>query len=194
MRAWIASAASIGLFALLGSCSSGEPTEPTSQTDEELHKACGILCAQGCKLGGDCKCHCGPGTPCGTGVCAPKQTCCSGQPFPEPTCINGTICPISRAKYKKDIAYVDSSELAMLHDEIVGYKLATYRYKPEAADAKEHLGFIIDDVPQDPSVGADGEHVDMYGYTTMAVAALQVQAKQIADLQREMKQLQSRCK
>ncbi len=194
MRAWIASAASIGFFVLLGNCSSND-TEQTVQSAEELHKACGVLCAEGCKLAGDCKCHCpGNGISCGTRVCSPNQSCCVGQPFPEPTCINGSICPISRAKYKKDIAYVDSSELAMLHDEIVGYKLATYRYKREAADAKEHLGFIIDDVPQDPSVGADGEHVDMYGYTTMAVAALQVQAKQIADLQREMKQLQSRCK
>jgi hypothetical protein len=43
-------------------------------------------------------------------------------------------------------------------------------------------------------VAADGEHVDLYGYISMAVAALQVQAQEIAALRAEVKALKSRRK
>ena len=36
---------------------------------------------------------------------------------------------------------------------------------------------------------ANGERVDMYGYTTMSVAALQVQAREIAELRRQVEDL-----
>jgi hypothetical protein len=95
-------------------------------------------------------------------------------------------CPISRARYKKDIAYVADERLAALHDEVMEMRLATWRYKTEPDGARTHLGFIIDDDPASPGVDATGDRVDLYGYTSMAVAAAQVQGKRIASLEREI--------
>ena len=54
-------------------------------------------------------------------------------------------------------------------------------------------GFIIDDVVPSPAVQQSGERVDMYGYQTMAVAALQVQARELAALRREVEELKATC-
>jgi uncharacterized small protein (DUF1192 family) len=66
--------------------------------------------------------------------------------------------------------------------------LASYRYK-QAEDAGPQLGFIIEDI--EPSVAVSGDHVNMYGYLSMAVAAIQVQQEQIASLQRELERLRA---
>jgi hypothetical protein len=110
-------------------------------------------------------------------------------PFATPTCWSGLACPISRRKYKKDISYVESAEADRLSDELKSFRLARYHYKNDAPGTPSHLGFIIDDVAPSPSVTADGEHVDLYGYTTMAVAALQLQAREIAALEHEVETL-----
>ena len=65
--------------------------------------------------------------------------------------------------------------------------LARYRYKTEPASEQKHLGFIIDDQPAEcPAVASDGNHVDLYGYTSMPLAAIQEQQKQIDDLKRQL--------
>ena len=93
-------------------------------------------------------------------------------------------CPISRAKYKQDVHYLAAPDLARYRDELLAMKLATWRYKHDPS--KERLGFIVDD--NEGSVAVDGQRdlVDLYGYTSMAVATIQLQAQQIADLQREL--------
>jgi hypothetical protein len=96
-------------------------------------------------------------------------------------------CPISRARYKQDIEYLDARQLREYHAQLMNMPLASYRYK-NAPDAPQ-LGFIIDDV--EPSVAVAGDGVNMYGYLSMAVAAIQVQAKQIETLQRELADLRS---
>ena len=53
------------------------------------------------------------------------------------------------------------------------------------------LGFIIDDVGPGPSVAPNGQTVDLYGYTSMAVATLQVQAQEIAELKAELAALKA---
>ena len=58
-------------------------------------------------------------------------------PFPEPTCINGTICPISQRKHKKDISYLTDDDRQRLNDELLGFRLATYRYKSESASERD---------------------------------------------------------
>jgi hypothetical protein len=98
-------------------------------------------------------------------------------------------CPISRARYKHDIRYLPGAELARVHDDLVTMRLATWRYNHEGAEAREHLGFIIDDNPESPSVDASGDHADLYGYTSMAVAAIQVQEKAIAAQQKQLEAL-----
>jgi hypothetical protein len=93
-------------------------------------------------------------------------------------------CPISRAKYKQDIHYLAAPDLARYRDELLAMKLATWRYKHDPS--KQRLGFIIDDNESSAAVDGQRDLVDLYGYTSMAVATIQLQARQIADLQREL--------
>jgi hypothetical protein len=97
-------------------------------------------------------------------------------------------CPISRARFKQEIDYLSAQELHAYHDQLMSLPLASYRYK-HAPEAGPQLGFIIDDV--EPSVAVSGDHVNMYGYLSMAVAAIQVQQAEIAALQRELVQLRA---
>ena len=95
-------------------------------------------------------------------------------------------CPISRQKYKTDIHYLDEAGLEKYAGELSKVKLATYKYK---TGGPTRLGFIIED--HEPSVSIDSEHdmVDLYGYTSMAVAALRMQEKQLAALQQQVREL-----
>ena len=102
-------------------------------------------------------------------------------------------CPISQRQHKKDISYLSETDRQRLNDELMSFRLATYRYKSEPATDREHLGFIIDDVAPSPAVLQTGERVDMYGYQTMAVAALQTQAIEMVKLRRELDELKSTC-
>ena len=63
------------------------------------------------------------------------------------------------------------------------------RILPGASPAT-HLGFIIDDVEPSPSVAENGNTVDLYGYASMAVAAVQTQAREIAELKAAVTSLQ----
>jgi hypothetical protein len=92
-------------------------------------------------------------------------------------------CPISRARYKDDIHYLTEGEVSAVAEQLLATPLATFRYKSDAV-GHDQVGFIIDDVEPSPSV--DGDHVNLYGYTSMAVAALKVQAAQTQLLQREL--------
>src|SRR4029077_18109569 len=97
-------------------------------------------------------------------------------------------CPISHCKYKDDVQYVDAAGLQQLHDDTLGIRVATYKYKPQVADPNpKHLGFIIEDrPPQSPAVDWSHERVDLYGYLSMVVATMQVQENEIAELRREL--------
>lgn len=116
--------------------------------------------------------------------CDVKLRCAASDPRMSP---GG--CPISRARFKKDIHYLGPDELARYYEELLQLKLATYRYRPPALD-RTRLGFVLDDA--ESSVAADPERdlVDLYGYTSMAVAALKVQALQIERLQKQVDALQ----
>jgi hypothetical protein len=100
---------------------------------------------------------------------------------------SGSACPISTKKYKTGIDYVDDAELQQLHDEMLGVKLATYKYTGQVADPDPtHLGFIIEDNPQSLAVDRAHHRVDLYGYVSMVVATTQVQEKEIAELRKEL--------
>jgi hypothetical protein len=98
-------------------------------------------------------------------------------------------CPISLASAKKDIRYLDPGALRSTADEALSLQLATWRYRSEPNDARTHLGFVIDDRPTSPAVAADGGHVDLYGYTSLAIAAIQVQQAEIEALRAEVETL-----
>jgi hypothetical protein len=110
--------------------------------------------------------------------------------------VNG--CPISRARHKDGIDYLDQKELEAVRDELLGMKLARWHYTQEPAGTKPHLGFMIDDQPNSAAVRPNGEQVDLYGYTSMATATIQVQQKQIEKLEGELEKLKKtverRCK
>ncbi len=114
--------------------------------------------------------------------CGVVMVCAASDPHKAP---GG--CPVSTRKYKDGIEYVSSTELQQLHDETMGIRLATYRYKPQVADpGPTHFGFIIEDNLQTPAVDPMHDRVDMYGYVSMVVAAMQVQEKEIAELRAQV--------
>ncbi|MBK8254233.1 MAG: hypothetical protein IPK82_16390 [Polyangiaceae bacterium] len=101
-------------------------------------------------------------------------------------------CPISLASAKQDIAYLTDADRERIRTDLTTMPLATWKYKREGRGEKEHLGFIIDDQPtSSPAVRPSGERVDLYGYTSMAVAAIQAQDKEIAALKEEIKALRA---
>ena len=92
-------------------------------------------------------------------------------------------CPISRARYKQDVSYLDDQALRRVHDRVLHMPLASYSYK-HAPAAGPQLGFIIEDI--EPSLAVQGDQVNLYGYLSMAVAAIQVQQREIDALRLEL--------
>jgi outer membrane murein-binding lipoprotein Lpp len=105
--------------------------------------------------------------------------CTGDRTEPEPNATEAT----SSRRFKEDIAYVSPAELDRLKDALVGVRLATFRYK---GDKTRHLGFILEDSPDIPASDMPRSRVDLYAYTSMAVAALQIQAKQIEQLEADV--------
>ncbi|MFO0696335.1 MAG: hypothetical protein U0230_22405 [Polyangiales bacterium] len=114
--------------------------------------------------------------------CNAHLTCASSDP--------ATQCPISLRSAKRDIHYLDDRERAEAARALEGVRLARYRYRDEPGDAPDRLGFLIDDqAPGSPAVLPNGQRVDLYGYTSLAVAAIQTQAASIEALEREVEAL-----
>jgi len=132
------------------------------------------------------------GDPCSTegASCDPMDSCNSHMVCArtDPRLAPGG-CPISRREFKRDIRYVTPEDRSRLSHEILGVRLATYRYR--AAPEREHLGFIIEDQEPSASIDSNRDMVDLYGYTSMAVAALQTQAEEIAALRRQLDELRA---
>ena len=117
------------------------------------------------------------------GLPQPGRKTCHGSPV-SLTCDDGSI---SRREFKKDISYIKSEERAELANEALSTSLARYHYRDEPGEQKRHLGFIIDDQPgSSPAIASDETHVDEYGYTSMLLAAVQEQQRQIDELKREL--------
>ncbi len=132
-----------------------------------------------CGCGGKSLCEC-------IGTCACGNFACTSG-----TSSMGCNGPISRREFKTDVAYVNEQQRASLAREALETRLATYRYKSEPEGAQPHLGFIIDDAPAgSPAVQADRTHVDLYGYTSMLLATVQQQQKQIDALKKQVDDLE----
>ncbi len=129
--------------------------------------------------------------------CTSGQVCCCGGPTVKCECDLASKCSgggyISRRAFKTDIDYVDDQEREALAQQALRTRLAEYRYKAEPASARRHLGFIIDDQPDpSPAVQADRTHVDEYGYTSMLLATVQQQQKEIDALRTRVDALQKK--
>jgi hypothetical protein len=133
-------------------------------------------------------CRCGnTGASCSApDICgAPNRVCGVG-------CCGSTVtCPKSRRAEKRDIETVSEPDRLRLYDELRAIQLRTYRYKSEPASAPRRLGFIIDDTRAPEAINADGNTVNLYGYISMAVAALQTQAKELEELRAKVKRLEN---
>ncbi|MBS2019486.1 MAG: hypothetical protein JST00_41875 [Deltaproteobacteria bacterium] len=128
-------------------------------------------------------CAIGPPSECGQTILA-----CNGKNWEMPR----NECPASTEKAKREIAYVTQRDARALRDDLLRVQLATYRYK---SDSSHHLGFIIEDMPPgSPAVLESRDHVDLYGYVSMAVAAIQVQQAQIEKLESELAETKRSCK
>jgi hypothetical protein len=103
----------------------------------------------------------------------------------------GSGCPISRRVFKRDIRPVDDGGLQRLYDELRKIELTTYQYKTEPPSSPRRLGFIIDDTKTPYPINPDGNSVDLYGYMSMAVAAIQVQSREIESLKAEVSNLRA---
>jgi hypothetical protein len=115
--------------------------------------------------------------------CNRNLVCASSDP--------AVVCPISKRIYKTDIRYLSPQETDAVRDDLLTMPLATWEYTAEGAGATTHLGFVIDDVPESPAVSESGDTVDLYGYTSMAVAALQAQQREIEALRAEVDALKA---
>jgi hypothetical protein len=103
-------------------------------------------------------------------------------------CNNGTV---SARAFKEDVSYLSDDERTALARQTLGIQLARYRYKNEPPMARRRLGFIIDDQPNpSPAVLDDRTHVDEYGYTSMLLATLQQQARELTELRRRVELLE----
>lgn len=101
-------------------------------------------------------------------------------------------CPISLRRYKEQIRYLSPEQRAAMADALMGVKLANYQYKGAEGATAERLGFLIDDLPVgSPAVLPDGGHVDVYGFTSMTVAAVQGQQAEIDALKAELAALRA---
>jgi len=137
------------------------------------------------------------GDPCSTDAqkCDPKDNCnrllqCSKS---DPTKTQFG-CPQSRRIYKKNIHYIQQREREALYRQALRIPLTTYHYKKQPK-GKKHLGFIIEDLPsKSPAIAPGGQRVNLYGYTSMTLAAVQEQAKQMRALREDMKRLRVQLK
>lgn len=86
--------------------------------------------------------------------------------------------------FKRDIQPVD---VDALFEQAMAIDIKSYMYKDGRNGAKRNLGFMINQVGQgSPAVAGDGAHVDVYGFATMLLAAVQTQQKQIEQLRAQL--------
>jgi len=99
-------------------------------------------------------------------------------------------CPISSPERKFDIRLLDDAELAVLGQALLDTRLSTWRYEHDPMALR--LGFLIDADAPPYSVAPGGETVDLYGYISLAVAALKSQRLQLTRLKGEVDDLRLR--
>jgi hypothetical protein len=99
-------------------------------------------------------------------------------------------CPISRAEFKQDIAYLDANQRDAFYQQVLDMRMATWRYRART-DGKNHLGVILED--GEDQVWADPAHdrVDLYSYGSLAIVGVQQQADELAELRAAVSALQS---
>jgi len=187
----IAFIASISFFTCASSCGDDDAT-PDAAGALQWYETCGDpVCSTYMPTPGATLCTTeAVGDPCSPDgatceivddACNKDLMCTTGDP--------ATNCPISQKRFKRDIRYLTAADRARATHELLATRLATYRYRTEPDTAPIRLGFMIEDQPDSPAVLPGGHRVDLYGYTSMAGAALQTPAAQIQALERRLARL-----
>lgn len=96
----------------------------------------------------------------------------------------------SSAQYKCDIQYLNDQELVSYAAQLHSMPLATWRYTDQTDD-HTNLGIITEDVGKSVATSSDLDAVDLYGYTSLAVAAIQVQQQELDALRHEVQVMRS---
>lgn len=121
--------------------------------------------------------------------CEPgRRRVCTGGLWVEGTAPGG--CPMSTRRAKRDIEYLGEAEVDALAAAAMSTRLTTYEYIDPALDGRRRLGFIIEDQPASYAVDPERSQVDLYGFTSMLVAAMQSQQRRIETLEGELRALQ----
>jgi hypothetical protein len=121
------------------------------------------------------------GQACDYGCERGERRVCSGGIWTADSAPGG--CPASTRRVKRDIDYLEANEVDAIAREVLGTRLATYEYTDPALAEGRQLGFIIEDQPHSYSVDPERSQVDLYGYTSMLVAAAQAQQRRIEMLE-----------
>lgn len=131
-------------------------------------------------------------------ACNAERICSNSDPASGP---GG--CPKSRRSTKRDISYLDTTTRDYIANNLLDFRLATWNYNEDPVDMTPRLGFIIEDVLEDqqhpagssrgsPAVDTVRDVVDVYGYLSMAVAAIQSQQEEIGRLRSDLESLQKK--
>jgi hypothetical protein len=97
-------------------------------------------------------------------------------------------CPISSRRFKRDVQYLTDTEREDCARQVGTIRLARYRYQ---GSDEPRLGFVLEDDPPAAAVDRGRDRVDLYGYSSLAVAALQVHQRRIEALEREVQELRA---
>jgi len=93
-------------------------------------------------------------------------------------------CPISARRFKTAIHYLTAAAEANLRDELLRLPLATWRYR-RSVRTRRSLGFILEDAPALPATDLGRERVDLYALSTMAIAAVKTQQREMREMRRQ---------
>jgi hypothetical protein len=183
----------------------GSGSAAEHQCKPNVGSSCTTICEQTACCGSTC---CGSGEWCDTSGstpvcrCGSNAACTGGNQCAAPTvdvnnpcgivCCSGSNCPVSLRVFKRDIQTLTPNDLDRIYAELRDLRLTTYQFKSEQLSAPRRLGFIIDDTKSKFPVNPDGTSVDLYGYMSMAVAAIQVQSREIEALRAEVARLRRR--
>jgi hypothetical protein len=93
-------------------------------------------------------------------------------------------CPRSSRTVKSEVRYLSKTERDRLAKQVFETPLATWRYRE--GSGQRHFGVVIEDGLPPEALRASGDQVDLYGYASLAMAAIQMQQEQIALLRAEI--------
>jgi hypothetical protein len=96
---------------------------------------------------------------------------------------------VSSKTYKRDIHYLALDDLRRVADQVMSLRLASWAYIDPKIASGRRLGIMVEDTPNGDAIDARGDRIDLYGYTSMAIAATQVNTKDVESLRREVEAL-----